>query len=405
MNLFEWNDLMIQKLQANFGFEVFTPGLDRTYVLYRRFIEKYKKIPVITIAGTNGKGQTSYSLAKMLALNNKKVAVWSSPHILYLNERFQFFNNQEHDFVSNDKFETILNEIILLKEEKQKRISFYEALFYIFLKWIEELNLDFIIFEVGLGGRLDAVNHFNSNINIVTSISRDHVEILGNSYSRILFEKLGIVKSNSKLYTSFHLNFLTNLTKEYILNKNVSYLNLDPDLDDYFKSNQNLVKQLMLDLKLIYYEHELNKLNLKGRYETYSDEFGRVMFNGAHNIDGIRSFLKKECLKFERNNYLVSFSKRTEKELRTIIKIIAFYLPKNSVSICFFEHPKAEKRDIIIKILDDLNLREYFQVEANWKQYFSKSRPYGQITVFGSFYFIGEVQRYLIINFNTHCHK
>ena len=75
-----------------------------------------------------------------------------------------------------------------------------EFLFYVFLKWISKFEIKVLILEVGLGGRLDAVNHFDCDLAVITSISRDHQAILGNSYLKILHEKLGIIRSNKITY-------------------------------------------------------------------------------------------------------------------------------------------------------------------------------------------------------------
>ena len=200
---------LVNEVMKRFGHEVFTPGLARTKPLYSFYVNwvEQSKIPVITIAGTNGKGESAYSLEWLLSNEKFRSALWTSPHIESISERFSFDCN----LVPLDILSEVCEEFFKKIEQLDYKISFYEFFFLIFLELSfrhfktldEESKKKFvIILEVGLGGRLDAVNHFSANIVCLTSISRDHREILGNQYRLILSEKCGVLRSNAFLLSS-----------------------------------------------------------------------------------------------------------------------------------------------------------------------------------------------------------
>ena len=210
---------LIDFVQKNYGFEVFTPGLARTRPLYLPFVNwvKSSDIKVTIIAGTNGKGQTAHSLSYLLNLSQLNVALWTSPHILSLRERFVFslkgmLSEIGYDFLRNEIYQT---HDYLKREHSDLKVSFYEFLFLVFLRLAQKEKRDHLVLEVGLGGRLDAVNHFDADLACITSISRDHQAILGNRFDLILAEKIAVSRPDKPLFTNFKLAYLNQLTAQY----------------------------------------------------------------------------------------------------------------------------------------------------------------------------------------------
>ncbi len=106
-------------LTQTFGFEVFTPGLARTRPVYRPFIEYFSKLKtkITIVAGTNGKGQTAHSLNSLFNLEKKNVALWTSPHILSLRERFVFSTNRQSAEVSYEELKASMSETMRILNE------------------------------------------------------------------------------------------------------------------------------------------------------------------------------------------------------------------------------------------------------------------------------------------------
>lgn len=388
---------ILDKVLKNFGQEVFTPGLERSRPLYEFFRTKIiiEKIKIITVAGTNGKGQTCHTISSILTQSNISTALWTSPHILSIRERF----------LLNDVMITYseLNKVIELCLQELKKydfkVSFYEFLFLVFLKWIENKKLDLIIFEVGLGGRYDAVNHFDADLALITSISRDHQAILGNRYDHIIMEKLGITRKERQLITSFKLKYLEEITSHFCHQNNIKYHNLKLNIN-YFESNIQLAKKAIETL----YPNLLNKIEIptyKGRFEFINWGESQIIFLGAHNPDGMReAFVLLNERKLYADIILLSFSKRDQVDIEAMLKTTLSQKKQNQiVKLTFFDHPKAIKRENLEDVFQSVCHNKSIEIISDWKMFLNgirNSTHQKKILVMGSYYFIGEVQRYLL---------
>lgn len=144
---------------------------------------------VITVAGTNGKGTTCAFLEEILIQAGYKVGVYSSPHIQHFSERLRI-NQQE---LSEQQH---CQAFALVEEARQDTsLSFFEFVTLSCLQLLKEAQCDFIILEVGLGGRLDATNIVESDISVVTTIAIDHTDWLGDDREKIGFEKAGVFRA------------------------------------------------------------------------------------------------------------------------------------------------------------------------------------------------------------------
>jgi dihydrofolate synthase/folylpolyglutamate synthase len=397
---------ILDYLTQYFGFEVFTPGLERTRLLYQSFIEEFKKagVRVITVAGTNGKGQTAHTLTSLLALENKKVGLWTSPHILSIRERFLFSNSEGvTSEVSYTELKKAMAEGELFLKESMKgvKVSFYEFLFLVFLILAKKIDhLDYLVLEVGLGGRLDAVNHFDADCACITSISRDHQSILGTRYEQILSEKIAVARKNRPLFTNFSLGYLNTLTKSYVELHEILWFPIEND-EHYFQANQKLAWSMFEFLEptshLTFQEGVAQLPLYKGRREIMTFEGKSLIFIGAHNIDGVRrmlqSYLESEDLIFP-ESLLVSFSLRPIGEVEVMLKsLVDFFQEKAQLTLTSFNHPKALDAESIQQASLKVNkgmLNFVFDWKSELKNTNSKT-----ILVCGSYYFIGEVQRFI----------
>ena len=161
-----------KKISSLVGVETFKPGLERLRPLFDYFQGEIRKrnIKIVTVGGTNGKGETCFYLSQYLEKSQKKWALWSSPHVLSVRERF-FSNNS---LISYDHLSTLLEDNKELKDE----LSYYEFLFYIFWKFVlKDPALEIVILEVGLGGRFDAVNLFDADYTSIVSVSYTHLTL------------------------------------------------------------------------------------------------------------------------------------------------------------------------------------------------------------------------------------
>lgn len=164
-------------------------GLDRSREVARRLGLGRPAPRVVTVTGTNGKGSTCAFIAALLRAQGLRVGVYSSPHLLRYNERVQIDAREASDEELCSAFsavETARGEISLTYFEMGTLAAF----------WLfEHAGLDAVVLEVGLGGRLDAVNLVDADVAVVTSIGLDHAEWLGDSRESVAFEKAGIFRA------------------------------------------------------------------------------------------------------------------------------------------------------------------------------------------------------------------
>ena len=166
-------------------------SLGRIINLLKKINEPQSKIKnIIHVAGTNGKYSTLRYLQEILRYNNKTTNAYISPHLIRFNERFELKDKQ----VDN---ETLLNTLINIKDKNDNDpITFFEITSAAFFELASNHTADYTLLEVGLGGRLDSSNVINPLISVISSISHDHQDFLGDKIEQIAFEKSGIIKKN-----------------------------------------------------------------------------------------------------------------------------------------------------------------------------------------------------------------
>jgi len=165
-------------------------SLDRVCNLLEKLDNPQNKINnIIHIAGTNGKFSTLKFIQDILKSNSKSTNAYISPHLIRFNERFQLMDKE----ISNEELYSVLNKVKDFNHSDP--ITFFEITSSAFFEAASNSPADYTLLEVGLGGRLDSSNVITPAISVITSISRDHQDFLGDSIEMIAFEKSGIIKS------------------------------------------------------------------------------------------------------------------------------------------------------------------------------------------------------------------
>lgn len=172
------------------GASAYKEGLDNTYLLDEHFGHPHRKFKSIHIAGTNGKGSCSHTLAAILQNDGYKVGLYTSPHIMDFRERIKI----NGECISKEYVIEFVNQEKKLFEKIHP--SFFEVTTALAFKYFAEQHVDYAIIEVGLGGRLDCTNIITPILSIITNISFDHTNFLGNTLEKIAKEKAGIIKQN-----------------------------------------------------------------------------------------------------------------------------------------------------------------------------------------------------------------
>ena len=286
----------------------------------------YKQIfKIIHITGTKGKGSTTLVLSNMLKFAGYKTASFVSPHIINVRERIAI-NNQ---WISEDDFINITKKIKnILEENKIYNITVFEIFTIIGVYYFYIQNVDYACIEVGIGGKLDCTNIVDSSISVITSISYDHMEILGNTIEEITEQKAGIIKENSLVVSAAQEKESINIIKKISKEKNSKLYVFKKDFDVDIISNTNKI------LEFNYIENEKKykfETTLLGEHQSENISLAFKTFTLLINneklyykaIDSIKNFSINARLTFvQRNPDIIIDGAHNSKSLFRILKTI-----------------------------------------------------------------------------------
>ena len=164
-------------------------GLEAMRDFLAKIGQPEQRLKIIHVAGTNGKGSVSATLLEVLSRAGYRVGLFTSPHLSSVRERFR----TNEGYITEETFTRLSEHLIAALGEEQ--ITYFEFTTALALLWFAESNLDLVILETGLGGRLDATNVVTPVVSVITSISMDHEAYLGNTLAAVAGEKAGIIKA------------------------------------------------------------------------------------------------------------------------------------------------------------------------------------------------------------------
>jgi dihydrofolate synthase/folylpolyglutamate synthase len=337
------------------GKTAYKANLNNVLLLSNKLNNPHKKFKSIHVAGTNGKGSSCHMLASVLQESGYKVGLFTSPHLKDFRERIRI----------NGKEITKQFVISFIKDHQdfleENRLSFFEMTVGMCFSYFEKQQVDIAIIEVGLGGRLDSTNIITPQISLITNIGLDHTDILGDTLSKIAFEKAGIIKNNipvviseyqKETYPVFEeiakqnnakiilaenteVNFKTDLLGDYQLDNIKGVVTVLNHLKG-FRTSKNSIKKGLLNV--------VKNTALKGRWHILNDS-PKTILDTAHNKEGLEIVLnqiKKE--KYKQLHIVLGVVK--EKNLTAILPLF----PKDAKY--YFCCPKID-RGLDAKILQE----------------------------------------------------
>ena len=372
--------------------------------------------PIITVGGTNGKGSVCAFLEAIYSKAGYSVGCYTSPHLFKFNERIKINLEQVND-------ETILKSLNLVNTKKKStELTYFEITTLAAMNIFIEKKIDIAILEVGLGGRLDAVNIFDPDLSIITSIGMDHQEFLGGTIKEIAREKSGICRPNKHAILNFE-----NIPKSMInelnkLNASLSILN-----DDYsYKStsenyNFKSVNILMNDLPLpnLKGKNQLtnlagclravnllqNKLpvtlgaikegikhaRIDGRLQILSNE-PYIVADVAHNTDAALNLYNFISTSKRDGKVYAVFSILENKDIKKVL--MPFINIVDEWFVSEINDSKAQKIDIIITTLKKYNkkvvINKFNNLNQAYKNAYKKCNLNDNIIIYGSFFTVSE---------------
>jgi len=393
-------------------------GLENITNLLNFIGNPQEKLKVFHIAGSNGKGSTASFLSSILMEAGYKVGQFTSPHFVKFNERIRINGVEIADEYVADFVEDLDSYIT------EFRPTFFELTTALAFKYFAESNVDFVVLETGLGGRLDATNTVIPLASIITTISLEHSHILGNSLQRIAFEKSGIIKQNTPIFVGllpseaeqeiskaaaaksskmFKLNKYIIAGKDFVsidLGRNNVKLYTTP-LRGYHQLNNaalailavsEIIAKIEVKNILDGIDNVIINSGISGRYEIYEQK-PRIIFDSAHNPEGIDSFIdeyKKEWLGYKKR--VVIFSAMKDKNTLAMIKKIKNYFDKIYFTNINYERAATAEQLLEIAETVDVNAEKLIDKSGfikNFKNNYSKDDC---LVVIGSIYLLGEIK-------------
>ena len=377
------------------GSKAYKPGLDNIKSFVEHLNINTQDIKLIHVGGTNGKGSTCAYLSSIIQESGYRVGTFTSPHFFDYRERIKVNNNKiEKDFIS--KF-IITNRDIIEKLE----LTFFELSFGMSLSYYIEKNVDYAIIEVGLGGRLDATNIINPILSVITNISYDHTEVLGDTLEKIAFEKAGIIKQNTNVIIgerdkdtenvfidiakkNFAEIIFASDYKSKFENSDIGYLNKNiktvvqvcRSLNDE-KINDNTIEKGILNIDL--------NTDFYGRW-TVLNGSPKIIFDSAHNESGFIHLSKQlSSLEYDKLYFILSFVKG-----KNVKKLIS-YLPDKS--LVFFTSSNMSRSMNQIEIEESIGENINFNKNPYrvYNNLLSQASPDDLIIITGSNYIAKEI--------------
>ena len=407
------------------GAVAYKEGLQNTLALDKHFNHPHTNFKTIHIAGTNGKGSCSHSLASILQEAGYKVGLYTSPHLVDFRERIRV-NGQ---CISKERVVKFVEDEIKFFEPLHP--SFFELTTALAFKYFDEQKVDIAIIEVGLGGRLDCTNIISPILSIITNISFDHTQFLGDTLAKIAAEKAGIIKKGVPVIigeaneeTSPVFQSKANEVNSDIVfaEDNAIVTSSSPMADGgrryYLSNNSTLVGELSGD----YQERNMNTIlcacnilkqmniiknddviakgltnickntGLLGRWQTIQNN-PTVVCDTGHNVGGW-NYLAPQIKRQQCNQLRIVFGMVDDKDINSVM----YLLPKNAIYYWTqAESKRAIKAERVaeIAIKHDLRGEIFDNVEVAYTKALQDSNKDDFVFVGGSSYIVADLLTFL----------
>jgi dihydrofolate synthase/folylpolyglutamate synthase len=371
----------------------------------KKFSNPQRKLKGFLIGGTKGKGSTAYIVESICRNANFKTGLFTSPHLISYRERIKI--NGEP--ITKAKFAALIEEIA----EADTDLSVFETLTVMAFLLFSREKVDYSIFEVGLGGRLDATNVFDPDVSIITPISFDHTAILGTKLSEIAGEKAKILRKDKINISAPQDKEVEEILKKEVdgnikFVKNYKLFSLDEKQTVFKLGKEKFSTSLIGGVQALNCslaitacrrigvnlgDEKINEtlMNLKipGRFQIISRE-PHVILDGAHNVASIKA-LKETIRKIFNKRVLLVFSCLSDKDIKGMLKAIKPIVKK----IYPTEIPYVRKMplDEIRKTIMETGMEMAETtgiIEEDIKSAVGCASNSDIIIVTGSFYLIGE---------------
>ncbi|MCQ9226048.1 bifunctional folylpolyglutamate synthase/dihydrofolate synthase [Streptococcus suis] len=368
-------------------------------------------VPVIHVAGTNGKGSTIAFMRQLFQAHGMRVGSFVSPHMVSVHDRICIDSQP----ISDHDFQHYLQKVYDLEQEVVTRYEpfrYFEVMVLIMFLYFEAQQPDVALVEVGIGGLLDTTNVVAPALSVITSIGMDHQDLLGSTLREIAEQKAGIIKENVPVVLGPLSPETTAICRHIVQDKQASvhqfgqeftykaghFSNTDIDLSElvlglaghhqeenaavalqtfllYMASSQQAISPQLI-------QQALAQTNWPGRLELVAQE-PKIYLDGAHNVPAIERLI--EFIQVQEEPVTILFSALRRKDFQEMLELLEEKLPHTALVLTSFAYDGA---------LSEENRQGRDYVE-NYQQFIEdwQSSEQGILIVTGSLYFISEVRR------------
>ena len=398
-------------------------GLERVIPVAEKLQVVRPNAKVFTVAGTNGKGSTTTTLAAILNAQGHKVGLYQSPHVYRFNERVKLRGVEVEDQLLIDAFV----QVDQARRECGLSLSFFEATTLAAFVIFKNEACDVWVLEVGLGGRLDVVNVVDPNVAVITNIGLDHTDCLGDTIEKIAFEKAGIIRPNIPVVFGGQQVIPQAIIDKaqqsdatlYALNRDYFYQMAEDGQSWSFASSgttlslptgrlavdniSTAVAAILLsglNIRQDAIAQGIQHAQLPGRFEVRQIQNKTVIFDAGHNPHGIE-FLKKQLKIFlkqhsEFTEVVTVFSMLADKDINSVVQAL-----KDRVElwkIAALTVPRAAELKQLQTALQGQQVEHFDSVRSAFESALENTNKNQLILVCGSFHTLEAVWEYLDVN-------
>jgi len=395
-------------------------GLDRLKTVLHRLKLHDLKQQIILVGGTNGKGSTVAALCSMLEVKSKQYGAFTSPHLFKFNERIQVNGIHACD-------DAIMSAFADIDEAKQAiNLSYFEYAFLAAMLIFKQHDVDVIVLEVGLGGRLDATNVMDADVSIITTVDIDHTEWLGHDIESIAYEKAGIMRAlQPVIFGDFHapqsiIDYAQTVGAKLIQLKHDFKISFDQSVftyqylshefvglnrpvmkGDWQLKNVSSALTAMIEVGYQFTDAEIQQSidnwQLEGRLQTLRTH-PMVLADVAHNKQSISQLVNWLLANPIDGKTRAVFSVLNDKQLDSWLGLL-----HEVVDHWFVFQLKSERgmaiNQLKLTLADHVSLFSAFATGVDaYNAALISSRPEDRVIIFGSFHVLEEVLEHSSIN-------
>lgn len=413
-------------------------GLDSMNQFLERLDNPHHDLNCVHIGGTNGKGSVGATLCSILIAAGYTTGFYTSPHLSSVRERFKIGDT----YISEDDFARLISKIHAVLDGGQ--ITYFECATVLAMLWFAEQEVDLAIFEVGMGGRLDATNVITPLISVITNVSMDHEQYLGDTLAEVATEKAGIIKKNIPVVSATANNESCEIIRQVAADRQASAFLFGRDFAGvlentegsnwrYYGLDEQVLSNLPMSMKGNYQigngsmalavvqllerrgytiteEHirtglsqtrwpgrlEYFRLNNAGQRVEADAEGLNFLLDGAHNPAGVTA-LKQALRDFSYRKLILVWGAMNDKDLRTTLGVIA-----PLADSIIFTRPESERSARTSQLKESLpgDMRQKVirteSVQAAVNQACVLAGGTDLICIAGSLYLVGTVRQLLL---------